>query len=187
MDIGLSRAQQANQHVAELAIRSAGLLLDFQLQTARDLLELQARSAALFGVPDCSSLFNAADDRTRRIFSEGAEHVAHVTRRANETMAQMNRQLGRLVEQQAVGVAEQMRQGIEQIGRHAEQGLQQARTLVEQGLDELERSAQEARREANEQPGWQQGQRAGEQGQRAAEQRPGGERGRKQEARAASE
>ncbi len=180
MDIESSRAQQANQHIAELAIRGAGLLLDFQLQTARDLFELQARSAALFGVPDCSSLFNAADDRARRIFSEGAEHVAQVRRRATETMTQVNRQLGRLVEQQAVGVAEQMRQGIEQIGRHTEQGLQQARTLVEQGLDELERAAQEARRKANEEPGWQQGQRPAEQ--RPAEQRPAGDRSRKQEA-----
>ncbi len=172
MDIASSRAQQVNQFT-DLALRSAGLLIDFQLQTARDLLELQARGAALFGAPDCSSLFNAADDRTRRLFSEGAEHVAQVTRRANETMAQVNRQIGRLVEQQAVGMAEQMRQGIEQLGRHTEQGLQQARSLVEQGLDQIERSAETARREATEQPGWQQSQRP------AAS--------RKQEARAASE
>jgi len=176
MDIGSSKAQQANQHLADLAIRSAGLMLDLQLQAARDLLELQARGAALFGVPDCSSLFNAADDRARRIFSEGAEHVAHVTRRANETMAQVNQQIGRLVEQQAVGMAEQVRQGIEQFGRHTEQGLQQARSLVEQGLDEIERSAEQTRREANEQPGWQQGQPP-----------RSGERSRKQEARAATE
>ncbi len=163
MDISSSKWQQAaNQQVTELAIRSAGLMLDLQLQTARDLFEMQARSAALFGAPDCSSLFDAADDRARRLFTEGAEHVAHVTRRASETVAQMNRQIGRLVEQQAVGMAEQMRQGIEQIGRHTEQSLQQARTLVEQGLDEIERTAREAKREASEQPGWQQGQRATE-------------------------
>jgi len=159
MDIGTSKWQNAvNQpiHMAEIAIRSTALLFDFQVQAARDLLEMQARSAAVFGIPDCSSLFNTADERARRLFTEGAEHLLNSTRRANETMAEMNRHLGRLVEQQTVGIAEQVRQGIDQLGRHTEQGLQQARDLVEHGVEELARAAQEARQQASEQPGWQQ-------------------------------
>ena len=57
----------------------------------------------------------------------------------------MNRQIGRLFENQTVGMVEQIRQGIDQLGRHAEQGLQQARSVVEQGVDKLDQAAQEAR------------------------------------------
>jgi len=142
--------QQATQHqvsMAEIAIRGAALLFDIQMQAARDLMEMQARSASVLGIPDCSSLFKAADDRARRLFSGSADELVNTTRRATETVNEVNRQLGRLVERQAVEIAEQMRQGIDQLGRHAEQGLQQARHLVEKEVDELERTAQQAKKQ----------------------------------------
>lgn len=146
-----SPSQQATQHqvhMAEIAIRGTALLFDIQMQAARDLMEMQARSASVLGIPDCSNLFKAADDRARRLFSESADELVNTTRRATETVAEVNRQIGRLVEQQTVEIAEQMRQGIDQLGRHAEQGLQQARHLVEQEVDELERTAQQAKKQS---------------------------------------
>ena len=146
--------QQAANHqmqIAEIAIRSTALLFDFQMQAARDLLEMQARSASVLGIPDCSSLFSAADERARRLFSEGADELVNTTRRATETAAEVNRQIGRLVEVQTVGIAEQVRHGIDQLGRHTEQGLQQARSLVEQGVEEIQRAAQETQRQSAQQ------------------------------------
>jgi hypothetical protein len=186
MDIGLSRWQHVAGHqvnMAEIALRGTALLFDYQMQAARDLLEMQARSAAAFGVPDCSSLFNVADDKARRLFADGAEQLVATARRATETMAEMNRQFGRLVEQQTVNIAEQMRHGIDQFGRHTEQGLLQARSLVEHGLDEMERAAQEARQQASEQPGWQQSARPAEQSRPGETARSGEQRARKETSR----
>jgi len=135
--------------VAEIAIRSTALMFDFQMQAARQFMEMQARSAAAFGMPDCSSLFSTADERARRLFSESADELVNTTRRASESVAEMNRHIGRLVEKQTVEMAEQMRQGIDQLGRHTEQSLQQARTLVEQGVNEMERAASDVRSATN--------------------------------------
>jgi len=142
--------QNANHgaQLTEIAIRSAATLFDLQMQTARDILSMQARSASLFGVPDFSPLFSTADERARRVFSEGANELVNTTRRAAETVAEVNRQFGRLMEQQAVSVSETMRAGIDRLGRNAEQGLEQARSVVERGVDELTKNARDNRQQA---------------------------------------
>ncbi len=143
---------QQNAHhgaqLTEIAIRGAATLFDLQMQTARDLLSMQARSASLFGIPDFSPLFGTVDERARRVFSEGANELVNTTRRAAETVAEVNRQFGRLFEQQAVNVSETMRAGIGQLGRNAEQGLEQARNVVERGVDELAKTARDTKQQA---------------------------------------
>jgi len=124
-------------------------MFDFQMQAARQFMEMQARSATVFGLPDCSSLFSTADERARHLFSESADELVNTTRRASETVAEMNRHIGRLMEKQTVEIAEQVRQGIDQLGRHTEQSLQQARSLVEQGANEMERAASDVRNAAS--------------------------------------
>ncbi len=132
--------QQATSHAAkltEIAIRGAATLVDVQMQTARDIMSMQSRTFSVFGVPDFSALFGTTDERARRVFSEGAEELINTTRRTAETVAEVNRQFGRLIEQQAVKVSETMCAGFDELGRHAEQGLERTRTMVERGLEEV--------------------------------------------------
>jgi phasin protein len=144
-----STGQTTHQtQLAELAIRGAAAMVDFQMQAARDILEMQARNARLFGVPDLSPVFTSADDHARRVFREGAEEIVNTTRRSAEAMTEMNRQLGRLIEQQTVTIAENIQAGIGQLGRHTQQGFEQARTLMERSAEELARTLQEARGQA---------------------------------------
>ncbi|HJU21900.1 MAG TPA: hypothetical protein VJ891_05275, partial [Casimicrobiaceae bacterium] len=55
------------QSMAEVAVRGTALLWDVQMETARNLWRTQARTAAMFGVPDCSQFFHFEDDRARRL------------------------------------------------------------------------------------------------------------------------
>ncbi len=135
---------QHQMRLAEIAIRGAATMFDLQLQTARDIMGMQAKTASILGIPDYSPLFETADDRARRLFTEGADRLVDTTRRASETVAEVNRHIGRLVEQQTVTLAETMREGIDQLARHTEQGLEQARTVVERGADELSRSVRQS-------------------------------------------
>jgi hypothetical protein len=126
------------QSMAEVAVRGTALLWDLQMETARNLWRTQARTAAMLGVPDCSELFRVGDDRTRRIFSMGAEQVLNSARQARETVVEMQRQLGRLAEQQTIGITEEVRDQIQQMGRHTEQGLQEIKHMTAAEADHVE-------------------------------------------------
>ncbi len=135
--------------LTEIAIRGAATLFDLQMQTARDMLAMHARSAGALGLPDFSPFFvPTADEQARRVFSESANEIVNTTRRTIETVAEVNRQFGRLIEQQTVNLSDTMRAGIDQLGRHAEQGLEQARTVVERGVDELARMSRDGKQQA---------------------------------------
>jgi hypothetical protein len=126
------------QSMAEVAVRGTALLWDLQMETARNLWRTQARTAAMLGVPDCSELFRVGDDRTRRIFSMGAEQVLNSARQARETVVEMQRQLGRLAEQQTIAITEEVRDQIQQMGRHTEQGLQEIKHMTAAEADHVE-------------------------------------------------
>jgi hypothetical protein len=126
------------QSMAELALRGTALLWDLQMETARNLWRTQARAAALLGIPDCSGLFDIDDDRARRLFTTGAEQLLNTARRTRETVVEMQRQFGRLAEQQTIGITEEVRDRIAQVGRHTEQGLQQIGQMTASEADEAE-------------------------------------------------
>lgn len=124
--------------MAEVALRGTALLWDLQMETARNVWRTQARTAAMLGIPDCSALFHVGDDRARRLFTTSAEQMLNSARQARETVVEMQRQMGRLAEQQTIGLAEEVRDQIEQIGRHTEQGLQQIRQIAASEADHVE-------------------------------------------------
>lgn len=140
-DNGQSRARQF-ESMAEVALRGTALLWDLQMEAARNLWRTQARTAAMLGIPDCSELFHVGDDRARRLFSASSEQMLNSARQTRETVFEMQRQIGRLAEQQTIGITEEVRDQIEQIGQHTEQGLQEIRQMTASEVDHIEAMAQ---------------------------------------------
>jgi len=130
------------ESMAEVALRGTALLFDLQMETARNVFRTQARTAAMLGVPDCSDLFDIGDERARRLFSMGAEQVLNTARQARETVAEMQRQFGRIAEQQTIGMTEEVRDQIEQISRQTEQGLQEIREIAASEAEQAESASQ---------------------------------------------
>ena len=138
------------QSMAEVALRGTALLWDLQMETARNMWRTQARAAALLGIPDCSGLFNVDDDRARRLFTTSAEQILDSARQTRETVVEMQRQFGRLAEQQTIGITEEVRDQIEQVGRHTEQGLQQISQMTASETDQIEAGMQDRQSRSNE-------------------------------------
>jgi hypothetical protein len=124
-----------------LALRSIGQVYDMNLSAARVLLQTQARAASAIGLPDWSGLFNTVDERARHVFSAGAEQLVNTTQRANEVAAELQREVGRVVETQTTTVAETLKQGLEELGAQANEGLTQLVQTVRQQAEEAERAA----------------------------------------------
>ena len=127
-------AQQL-QSMAEVALRGTALLFDLQMETARNIMRTQARTAALLGAPDYSELFRLGDDRARRLFAASAEQMLSPARQARETVFEVQRQIGRLAEQQTIGIAEEMRHQMQQMTRHTEAGLQEIKQVAASEAD----------------------------------------------------
>ena len=133
-----------------VALRGVGQVYDINLAAARVLLQTQARAAAAFGWPDFSELFNTADRRTRGVFSSSAEQILHTARRASEAASELQRQLGRVVETQAVTVAENWQRGLEEIGQQADESLTQLSETVRQQAEEARRATESLGRASRE-------------------------------------
>jgi hypothetical protein len=132
--------------MAEVALRGTALLFDLQMETARSFMHTQARTAALFGAPDYSQLFRLGDDRARRLFAAGAEQMLSSVRQARETLFEVQREIGRLAEQQTIGIAEEMRERMEEMTRHTEEGLQEIKQVSVAEGDHVEDVLGEAMR-----------------------------------------
>ena len=128
---------------AEIALRGTALLWDLQLEAVRNMWHAQARSAAMLGVPDYSHLFFVADERARRVFSTGAEQLFTTARHATETLSEVQHELGRLVEEQTIGITEEIRQRIEELGRRTEEGIEEIHRLARQNVGEAKRAMEE--------------------------------------------
>ena len=125
-------------------MRGTAFLWDLQMETARNLWRTQARAAALLGIPDYSELFGIGDERARRIFSSSAEQVLDTARQARDTVVEVQRQLGRLAEQQTIGLTEGVREHIEQIGRQTELGLHEIQQMTADQSDAVEDAVAQA-------------------------------------------
>ena len=143
-------------NMTAIAARGMGQLYDMQMAATRMLLQTQARAAAAFGIPDYSDLFRVGDDRARRVFATGTEHLFDATQRASDTIRQIQHHMGRLVESNAMNVSESWRHGLEEFATQAEESLQQLQELTRQQADEALRAAEsfgEATRESIRQGG----------------------------------
>ena len=118
--------------ITESALRGTATLFDSQLQTWRLLLQMQARGATALGLPDCTPWL-ALMEQPATPFADGAEQALQSGRRAARTLAEMHRDMASALAR-----------------RTADAG--------ELDADEvLRRAALDARRQAAEAPGWQQG------------------------------
>lgn len=113
-DLKLQDAAQVFNPVqaTELALRGAEQLYDINVSTARVFVQAQANTAAAFGLPDFSPLFDLATDQTRQIWSTGAERVLDAAQRAADAATALQRNAGQLLETQATQAAQQLQRGV---------------------------------------------------------------------------
>jgi phasin protein len=130
------------QNIAEVALRGTALLFDLQLEAARNAWETQARGVAMLGAPDFSNLFRIGDDRARRIFTATTEQLVNTIRRTADTVIAVQQEIGKLAEQQTVGMTDQMRQQIEHFGQQTQRGLDE---IQQMSVDQLNQANQATR------------------------------------------
>ena len=130
-----------------IALRGLGQVVDINVATTRVLLQAHARAASAFGWPDWSGLFDQVDDRTRHVFSTGAEQLVQVTQRANDAAMELQQQVGRVVQTQAATMAESLQHGLQEIGEQTGAGLRQLCDNARLHAEEAERVAQSASQE----------------------------------------
>ena len=138
-------------NIAAIGLRSLGGIYDMQLSAARLALQTQARAAVAFGWPDYSELFRLGDGQARHTFSKGTEQLLHSTQQARATLAEIQREIGTLMERNAQTLAESWQQGLEEIGIQAEESLEEMKELTRQQVEEALRAAEslgEATRQA---------------------------------------
>ncbi len=135
--------QPSMVNMTAMAARGLGQIYDMQLAASRMLLQTQARAASVFGIPDYSGLFRIGDDRARRVFSTTTDELVEVTQRTSDTVSEIQRHVGRLLEVNAVNMSESWRQGLQEFATQAEDSLEQLQELARQQADEAVRAAQE--------------------------------------------
>jgi hypothetical protein len=132
-DFARNGADQA-LNLAELAIRGTSVLLDIQLAALRNAWQLQARSAAAFGVPDYSDFLRQAESGTQNLMSASAEQMLASARQASHAIDELRDQFGQIVEQGTMQLSDEIRHGIEEMGQRAAEGIQTVKNLAQQGL-----------------------------------------------------
>jgi hypothetical protein len=143
MNISQSEGRRpAPVQMSMLALRGMGQVYDINFTAARMLLQTQARAASLFGLPDWTGLFEHGDERTRSLLSGGAEQLVQQAERVGEAAAELQRQVGRVVETQASTMVETLHQGIDELGNQTTEALKQLCDTARQQADEAERAAQ---------------------------------------------
>ena len=143
-------------NIAAVALRSMSEAYDMQLAATRLAWQTQARAAAAFGWPDYSGFFRRDEGRAKRVFATGTEHLLATAQQARQTLAEVQREVGRLIECNAESMAESWQQGLEEFAVQAEESLDQMKELARQQIDEAMQAAEslgDATREAVRQGG----------------------------------
>jgi len=158
---GGGQEQQRNVtafNLSAIAMRGFSQLYDMQAAAARLMLQTHARAATAFGLPDYSDLFRIADDRARRVFSSSTEQFLQTAEQANQTLQEVQKEMGRMVEFQTVNAAENFQQGLQELEAQAEENLTQLREFARQQAEQamlatenLSETARESIREGGEQ------------------------------------
>jgi hypothetical protein len=99
-------------------------------------MQYQAKGATLFGVPNCSKIFEAGENGMSRLFEASAEKTLSYMRQANETFAEVQSNLGQAIEQQVQEVSAQLQTGLEESSRIAEEGLEEGKRMSKATADE---------------------------------------------------
>jgi len=133
--------------ITAMAMRGFGQLCDLNIAATRVFLRTQARAASALGWPDLSGVFDQVDERARNVFATGAEQLVQTAQLASEAAADLQRQMGRVVETQAVTVAESLQQGLEQLGEQASEGLRQLCDTARESAEQVERMSQQVGQE----------------------------------------
>lgn len=137
-----SQGLERSINMAEIALRGSSTLMDIQLSTLRNVAHIQARSAALFGLPDCSEIFNATDKLIQCQLSAATDQLLSSTRQISQAYADAQRQFGRAIEQGTTQLAQEIRQSVDEIGQRARQGMQEFSSNVEQQTGEIQKEVQ---------------------------------------------
>jgi hypothetical protein len=137
-------ARTSPAQVTSIALRSLGQVYDINIATTRALLQAQARAVSAFGWPDWSNLFDQIDDRTRHVFSTGAEQLAQVAQRTNDAALELQQQVGRVVQTQAATMADSLQHSLQEIGEQTGAGLRQLCDSARLQAEEAERVAKSA-------------------------------------------
>jgi hypothetical protein len=140
-------ARPSPAQATAIALRSLGQVVDINLATTRALLQAQARTASAFGWPDWSNLFDQVDERTRHVFSTGAEQLVQAAQRANDAAMELQQQVGRVVQSQAATIAENLQHSLQEIGEQTGEGLRQLCDGARLQAEQAERVAQSASEE----------------------------------------
>jgi gas vesicle protein len=127
---------------AATTLRSIGQLYDLQAASARILFRSQFRAAAAFGLPDYSRLFAVADDRTLRLFSAATDNAVRFADQLEETRAEIQSHVSRLLEQQTIDFTERWHYGLEELQQQASESLQQFKALSRQQAEEMARASE---------------------------------------------
>lgn len=130
--------QQA-MNFAEIFLQGTARVMDIQLAAVRTFWQYQAKGATLFGVPNCSKIFDAGENGMSRLFEASAEKTLSYMRQANETFADMQSNLGQAIEQQVQEVSAQLQTGLEEGSKIAEEGLEEGKRMSKATVDEIQR------------------------------------------------
>jgi hypothetical protein len=136
------RQPAAMSNLAQTTMRGIGQLCDLNAATARVVLRAQLRAAAAFGLPNCSALFELADDRSLRLFSAGTDQAMRFAGRMNDTGAEIQGYVTRLLEQQAIDFSERWGYGLEELQRQTAESLEQLKALSRQQAEEMARATE---------------------------------------------
>jgi hypothetical protein len=126
----------------DVALRGARYVVDLQMSAARVLLRTQARTAAAFGWPDWSDVFENVDGNSHAVGASTSEQLLNTAQRTIETAAELQREVGRIVTTQSSVAADNWRRGIEELGSQAQEGLNELLETARRTAEETERATQ---------------------------------------------
>lgn len=138
-------------NISAIAMRGFGQFYDLQAAAARMILQSQARAASAFGLPDYSHLFRFTDERTKRAFSSTTEQLLSTAEQTKGTLQDVQREVGKLMEFQAVTAAENWQQGLQELSAQAEEHMNQLKEITRQQAEQARQAAEsfsEAARES---------------------------------------
>jgi hypothetical protein len=150
------RGAEQTMNMAELAVRGTTLLMDIQMAALRNMWHLQARSAAAFGIPDCSDLLRSTENGAQRLFSTSAEQMLTSARQATDAISEMQTQFGRMVEQETQQLTEELQHGIEEVSQRTQESLQAVKQMAEQSLQQNGSGARRQQRNEIDEPEYEQ-------------------------------
>jgi gas vesicle protein len=129
-------------NVTEVFIRGAARMLELQAAAARTLMETQGRTASMFGAPDLSPLLTRNGQLTDLITTSAQQALA-IARQTNETLAEVQEQIVRLMETQTSQLTDQVRRSTDKLAQQAEDGMRELRATAERAIEEARSAAEE--------------------------------------------